>query len=121
MKITTATTTITTTALREVGRFGGESDIEVKNDSNVDGKMTKTNRNTGKRPNMPNVYTSRLITNILANMVDLDLVDLGDTRGALMVAVYLDPPSFTDTSKDWLQNDVANIFGVVNSLKVLLE
>ena len=55
--------------------IGGDN-IEVDRYGNVYDQMTKTKRNTNPTPTTAVISSTRGITNILVNLVDMDLMDL---------------------------------------------
>ena len=73
------------------------------------------------------VVSSRGMNNLLVEVADMDLVDLEEARGALMVAAEylikllwgLDPPSTTNTVEEVFWNDSSGILGVDKSLRVI--
>ena len=85
-------------------------------------------RNTVPSPTTAVISSRRVITKILLNVVDMDLLELEEARGALTAAAepdinilwYLAPPSVTNPTEEGFRNDASNILGIVQSLRVLL-
>ena len=74
------------------------------------------------------VVPRRVTTNLMVQLVDMDLVDLEGTRGVLKEADKyqinilhdISPPSVTNLIEEGLWNDAVNTLGVVQSLRVIL-